>query len=71
VTDFILKQSMNKEYSLDWQHSNETLKEGKLVTYLFLKNNLRLEKYLILLKSEYRKPLCRCVDYVYQRTDFS
>ena len=28
-----LKQSMNKKYSLDWQHSNETLKEGKLVTY--------------------------------------
>ena len=54
-----LKQSMNKKYSLDWQHSNETLKEGKLVTYLFLKNNFRLEKYLILLKPEYRKPLCR------------
>ena len=54
-----LKQSMNKKYSLDWQHLNETLKEGKLVTYLFLKNNFRLEKYLVLLKPEYRKPICR------------
>ena len=38
---------------------NEMLKDGKLSTYLFLKTNFRLEKYLNLLRPEYRKPICR------------
>lgn len=46
--DFVtsLKQSQTKKYLMDWQYSNETLKDGKLVTYKFLKTNFRLEKYL-------------------------
>ena len=32
------------------------LKDGKLSTYLFLKTNFRLERYLTLLRPEYRKP---------------
>lgn len=45
--DFVtsLKQSQTKKYLMDWQHSNETLKDGKLVTYIFLKTNFRVEKY--------------------------
>ena len=38
---------------------NEMLKDGKLSTYLFLKTNFRLEKYLNLLRPEYRKSICR------------
>lgn len=59
--DFVtsLKQSQTKKYLMDWQYSNETLKDGKLVTYLFLKTNFRLEKYLTILRPEYRKPICR------------
>lgn len=30
-----LKQSQNKKYLMDWQYSNETLKDGRLVTYIF------------------------------------
>ena len=33
--------------------------EGKLSTYLYLKTNLRVEKYLTSLRPEYRKPICR------------
>ena len=54
-----LKQSLNKKYSNDWLLANEMLKDGKLSTYLFLKTNFRLEKYLTLLRPEYRKPICR------------
>ena len=43
----------------DWLLINEMLKDGKLSTYLFLKTNFRLEKYLTLLRPEYRKPICR------------
>ena len=39
--------------------TNEMLKDGKSSTYLFLKTNFRLEKYLTLLRPEYRKPICR------------
>ena len=35
------------------------LKDGKSSTYLFLKTNFRLEKYLTLLRPEYRKLICR------------
>ena len=54
-----LKQSLNKKYSNDWLLTNEMLKDGKLSTYLFLKTNFGLEKYLTLLRPEYRKPICR------------
>ena len=36
------------------------LKNGKLVTYLFLKTNFRLEKYLTLINNfNFRKSICR------------
>ena len=35
------------------------LKDGKLSTYLFLKTNLKLEKYLTLLRPKYIKTICR------------
>ena len=36
------------------------LKDGKLVTYLFLKTNFGLEKYLTLINNfNYRKSICR------------
>ena len=54
-----LKHSQNSKYSMDWQFSNETLKDGKLVTYLFLKTNFTQEKYLTLIRPEYRKLICR------------
>ena len=53
------KQSLNKMFSNDWLLTNEMLKDGKLSTYLFLKTNFRLEKYLTLLRPGYRKPICR------------
>ena len=37
-------QSLVKKYLLDWQRSNDMLKNGKLVAYLFLKTNFGLEK---------------------------
>ena len=43
----------------DWLLINEMLKDGKLSTYLFLKTNFRLEKYITLLRPEYRKPIYR------------
>ena len=43
----------------DWLLKNEMLKDGKISTYLFLKTNFRLEKYLTLLRPEYRKPICK------------
>ena len=44
------------------------LKDDKLSTYIFLKTNFRLEKYLTLLRPEYRNQF---VDCAYQHTDFS
>jgi hypothetical protein len=32
-----LRQSLVNKYLLDWQRSNDMLKDNKLVTYLFLK----------------------------------
>jgi hypothetical protein len=54
-----LRQSLVKKYLLDWQHSNDMLKDGKLVRYLFLKTNFGLEKYLTLINNfNYRKSIC-------------
>jgi len=38
-----LGQSLVKKYLLDWQRSID-VKDGKLITYLFLKTNFGLEK---------------------------
>ena len=52
-----LRQS---QYLLDSQRSNDMLKDGKLVTYLFLKTNFGLEKYLTLINNfNYRKTIFR------------
>ena len=55
----ILQECILKKYISDWKSSNETLKEGKLKTYLTLKNNFGLEKYLTLLKYEYRTSITK------------
>ena len=39
---FILRKCLNQKYLSDWKDTSESLKDGKLTTYLFLK----LEKYL-------------------------
>jgi hypothetical protein len=55
-----LRRSLVKKYLLDWQRSNDMLKDGKLVIYLFLKTNFGLEKYLTLINNfSYRKSICR------------
>ena len=55
-----LKQGLTKKYLSDWKHTSELLKDGKLVTYLFLKPKFGLEKYLLLVKNhEYRKSICK------------
>jgi superfamily II helicase len=55
-----LRQSLVNKYLLDWQRSNDVLKDSKLVTYLFLKTNFGLEKYLTLINNfNYRKSICR------------
>jgi hypothetical protein len=51
-----LRQYLVKKYLLDWQRSNDMLKDGKLVTYLFLKTNFGLEKYLTLVNN-FNRPL--------------
>jgi hypothetical protein len=39
---------------------NNLIQSGKLTTYLFLKTNFKLEKYLTLVKKyEYRKSICK------------
>ena len=53
-----LRQSLVKKYLLDWQCSNDMLKDGKLFTYLFLKTDFGLEKYLTLIDN-FRKSICR------------
>ena len=55
-----LRQSLVKKYVLDWQRSNDLLKDGKLVTYLFLKTNFGYEKYFTIINNfSYRKLRCR------------
>ena len=55
-----LRQYLVKKYLLDWQRSNDMLKDGKLVIYLFLKTNFGLEKYLTLVNNfNYKKSICR------------
>ena len=57
---FILRKCLNQKYLSDWKDSGESLKYGKLTTYLFLKTNFKLEKYLTLGKKyEYRKSICK------------
>ena len=45
-----LGQSLVKKYLLDWQRSID-VKDGKLITYLFLKTNFGLEKQLTLINN--------------------
>ena len=57
---FILRKCLNQKYLSDWKDTSESLKDGKLTTYLFLKTNFKLEKYLTLVKKyEYRKSICK------------
>jgi hypothetical protein len=57
---FILRKCLNQKYLSDWKDTSESLKDGKLTTYLFLKANFKLEKYLRLVKKyEYRKSICK------------
>ena len=56
----ILRKCLNQKYLSDWKYTSESLKDGKLTTYLFLKTNFKLEKYLTLVKKyEYRKSICK------------
>jgi hypothetical protein len=41
---FILRKCLNQKYLSDWKDTSESLKDGKLTTYLFLKTNFKLEK---------------------------
>ena len=44
----------------DWQQKNESMKNGKLKTYLALKPNFGLEKYLTILNNfHYERSICR------------
>jgi hypothetical protein len=43
---YILRKGLNQKYLSDWKDTSESLKDGKLTTYLFLKTNFKLEKYL-------------------------
>ena len=44
----------------DWQQRNESMKNGKLKTYLALKTNFGLEKYLTILNNfHYKRSICR------------
>ena len=57
---FILRKCRNQKYVSDWKDTSESLKDGKLTTYLFLKTKFKLEKYLTLVKKyEYRKSICK------------
>ena len=57
---FILRKCLNQNYVSDWKDTSESLKDGKLPTYLFLKTKFKLEKYLTLVKKyEYRKSICK------------
>ena len=50
---FILRKCFNPKYLSDWKDTSESLKDGKLTTYVFLKTNFKLEKYLTLVKDVY------------------
>ena len=57
---FTLRKCLNQKYLSDWKDTSESLKDGKLTTYSFLKTNFKLEKYLTLVKKyEYRKSICK------------
>ena len=44
----------------DWPQRNELMKNGKLKTYLALKTNFGLEKYLTILNNfHYKRSICR------------
>jgi hypothetical protein len=48
------------KYMNDWQQRNESMKNGKLKTYLALKPNFGLEKYLTILNNfHYERSICR------------
>jgi hypothetical protein len=52
------RKCLNQKYLSDWKDTSESLKDGKLTTYLFLKTNFKLEEYLTLVKKyEYRKSI--------------
>jgi hypothetical protein len=44
IFGFILRKCFNKKYLSDWKDTSESIKEGKLTTYLFLRTNFKLEK---------------------------
>ena len=59
---FILRKCLNQKYLSDWKDTSESLKDGKLTTYLFLKTNFKLEKYLTLVKNmNIENPFVNCV----------
>ena len=56
----ILQQIVHTKYMNDWQQRNESMKNGKLKTYLALKTNFGLEKYLTILNNfHYKRSICR------------
>ena len=44
IFGFILRKCFNKKYLSDWKDTSESIKDGKLTTYLFLRTNFKLEK---------------------------
>ena len=56
----ILRKHMKIKYLTDWNQTNVSMKDGKLVTYLNIKTNFGLEKYLTLIKNyQYRRSICK------------
>lgn len=56
----ILRKHMKIKYLTDWNQTNISMKDGKLVTYLNIKTNFGLEKYLTLIKNyQYRRSICK------------
>ena len=55
-----LKKLLSSKYLTDWKYRNNSLKDGKLVTYLFLKSNFRYEEYLTSVNNyKYRRSICK------------
>ena len=58
---FILRKCLNQKYLSDWKATSESLKDGQLTTYLFLKTNFKLEIYLTLVKNmNIENPFVNC-----------
>ena len=55
-----LKKLLSSKYLTDWKYRNNSLKDGKLVTYLFLKSNFMYEEYLTSVSNyKYRSSICK------------